>query len=528
MKTKFTFLAIVCGIVLTISSNAQILILPNQPDKLVANVNPYYAGFVDCDVLSTSSGTLRAFFWTDNSGIGKVKIEDDAGGIVFLNIPNFGTSSDIVLADDLSAPGVGYIVGLMYLSGNGGAIFSTYKLTSVGSGSLSISLLSSSILNVPGTISEFYPHIDMFPDPNNQINGLPSMHRFIISWEERNISTNICSFKAAYGDIANPTVITPITIATGAHSIQGDVAASFNVQTGMSYGYLAMTNFNTGFIEMATLDCNTNTVINNINIPRFGRVRIEAMGLYDPFVSNNPWAIAAEIPNSSGPGGPDDNTILVFTPNNLGGIPCSSGLGFEHDVYSLANISAGVGYPFAGGFSNQNYTIGWYSPLHGMFVTRAIDYVSGGISSNYKDYYQVNTTLLSPSSPHPKLFFDICSSSNSGEKLLTAWTNQGTQEVLYKQVDNSAAFKPTSVDEISGISSLSLFPNPAHNQIMIKGINGSKNISYSIVDLSGRTVASGKLAGAGTIIDIQKLSPGMYMLMVSSSDEAKSFQFVKE
>lgn len=528
MKATFTFFAIVCGIVSTISSNAQILILPNQPDQLVANTNPYYVGFVNCDALSTSSGTLRAFFWTDNSGIGKVKIEDDAGGTAFLNIPNFGTSGDIVLADDLSAPGVGYIVGVVYLSANWDATFNTYKVTGVGSGTLSISLLSSSILNAPGTISEFFPHIDMFPDPSNMINGLPSMHRFIISWEERNISTNIYSMKAAYGDISNPISYTPVVVATGSYAIQGDVAASFNVLTGIPYAYLAMTNFNTGFIEMATLDCNTNTVINNITIPKFGGVRIEAMGLYDPSVSNNPWTIAAEIPNSSGPGGADDNTILVFNPNNLGGIPCSSGLGFDHDVYSLANIAAGVGFPFAGNFSNHNYTVGWYSPNHRMFVTRAIDYVSGNISSNYHDYYQVDTILLSPSSPHPKIFFDNCSSSNSGEQLLTAWINQGTQEVLYKQVDNSAAFKPSSVDEMPGISSLSLSPNPGHDQIMIKGVNGRNNISYSIVDLSGRRVASGKLAGAETIIDIQRLSPGMYSLMVSSSDQAKSFQFVKE
>lgn len=520
MKKIFTILVSFSCVVFAVSSTAQTIVPPSQPDMLVANTNPYYAGFVNCDALSTSSGTLRAFFWTDNSGIGKVKIEDDAGGTAFLNIPNFGTSSDIVLADDLSAPGVGYIVGLMYLSANSEATFSTYKLTGIGSGGLTISPMSSTILNSPGSISQFYPHIDMFPDPNNMINGLPSMHRFIISWSEYS-STFIYSFKAAYGDIANPTVITPITIATGTHSIQGDVAASFDVSTGIPYAYLAMTNFNTGFIELVQMDCNLNAVVYNTSIPKFGFVKIEAMGLYDPSVSNNPWTIATIITNSLG-----NSAVMAFNNNHPGGVVCSALFG--NDLYSLANVAAGVGFPFVGGFSNQNYTIGWYSPLHSMFVTRSIDYVSGGISPSYPDYYQVNSTLLFPNSPNPKLFFDICSSSNSGEKLLTAWINQGTQEVLYKQVDNSAAFKPTSIDEIPGVSSLSLSPNPAHDQIIIKGINGNKNISYSIVDLSGRTAASGKLAGVETIIDIRGISPGMYMFLASSPNGVKSFQFVKE
>jgi hypothetical protein len=75
-------------------------------------------------------------------------------------------------------------------------------------------------------------------------------------------------------------------------------------------------------------------------------------------------------------------------------------------------------------------------------------------------------------------------------------------------------------------STLSVFPNPATNQI---GINSSEIVSgslYRIVDLTGKTILSGKLNTEKTI-DISLLNSGCFILEVVTENQVFSQKILK-
>jgi hypothetical protein len=62
---------------------------------------------------------------------------------------------------------------------------------------------------------------------------------------------------------------------------------------------------------------------------------------------------------------------------------------------------------------------------------------------------------------------------------------------------------------------VSLFPNPAENSLTLKTDFAPGNQStYSLVDLSGKEVAAGKIVTQYTTIDCTHLAPGMYICTI--------------
>jgi hypothetical protein len=70
---------------------------------------------------------------------------------------------------------------------------------------------------------------------------------------------------------------------------------------------------------------------------------------------------------------------------------------------------------------------------------------------------------------------------------------------------------------------IDLFPNPATDQITIQYPNAIGNEAYTIYDLTGKIVRSGKLSGTTTIVSLQTLPSGSYLLKVN---DKSSFPFV--
>lgn len=78
---------------------------------------------------------------------------------------------------------------------------------------------------------------------------------------------------------------------------------------------------------------------------------------------------------------------------------------------------------------------------------------------------------------------------------------------------------------------LYLYPNPTANTLYFGSVKGNLTqiISYSISDLSGKTVATGKLSANENSISIDELSSGFYYLnLQSNSKEEFKSRFVKE
>jgi hypothetical protein len=74
----------------------------------------------------------------------------------------------------------------------------------------------------------------------------------------------------------------------------------------------------------------------------------------------------------------------------------------------------------------------------------------------------------------------------------------------------------------------SVYPNPANDRLFIKmgKHNSSKLISYSIVDMYGRTVAEEKVSAAESI-DISNLSEGIYFIRLKDEATISTNKFIK-
>ena len=103
--------------------------------------------------------------------------------------------------------------------------------------------------------------------------------------------------------------------------------------------------------------------------------------------------------------------------------------------------------------------------------------------------------------------------------------NMLTKEVFYRQTGTSwvqdglvtwywsSTDRETGISKITNSNLISVYPNPTSGQITIKGQSASAN--YEIYNLSGQLQKRGKLQGETTIINIESLANGMYILRVA-------------
>lgn len=83
-----------------------------------------------------------------------------------------------------------------------------------------------------------------------------------------------------------------------------------------------------------------------------------------------------------------------------------------------------------------------------------------------------------------------------------------------------------SVEEISILSSVSIFPNPANNTINIR-LEENNLYNYSIYGIDGSATSTGSISGNATI-DIAELAAGSYFIKVSDENQSKTIPFVKQ
>ena len=121
-----------------------------------------------------------------------------------------------------------------------------------------------------------------------------------------------------------------------------------------------------------------------------------------------------------------------------------------------------------------------------------------------------------------------------------SWTptkeDAGTYEVTLTvsdgELETTATFTIT-VNTVQSVSNqefaqISISPNPTSDQLNISFGDLTVAEQYNIVDVSGRTVQSGRVNASDASINVNQLEAGIYKLIISGGNWTKSIQFAKE
>lgn len=77
------------------------------------------------------------------------------------------------------------------------------------------------------------------------------------------------------------------------------------------------------------------------------------------------------------------------------------------------------------------------------------------------------------------------------------------------------SYYTTGINDNHLLSSLTVFPNPANEQITIAGLDANRQFNAGIIDISGRTVLTQQVSNGASTIDVSMLAPGVYVLSVT-------------
>jgi len=75
-------------------------------------------------------------------------------------------------------------------------------------------------------------------------------------------------------------------------------------------------------------------------------------------------------------------------------------------------------------------------------------------------------------------------------------------------------------------TNFTVYPNPVVNKIMVETNDANFTSDFKIIDQSGREVIIGKLNGELTVVDVNNLAKGIYILL-TKNDVVKAIKFIK-
>lgn len=143
----------------------------------------------------------------------------------------------------------------------------------------------------------------------------------------------------------------------------------------------------------------------------------------------------------------------------------------------------------------------------GIYYIGIQQYVASGITIGFDMNYNSND----------KLYYD----SGSG------WTQSSYKGSLMMRPVFGKKITPVGIKENEAFENfVSVFPNPANDQLVIKTNSELKNPRYSITSITGSLVQSGDLNADQTSIQTAALANGVYVLSVTSSNKTQRHKII--
>ncbi len=148
------------------------------------------------------------------------------------------------------------------------------------------------------------------------------------------------------------------------------------------------------------------------------------------------------------------------------------------------------------------------------------------IEQGYRAYSKIitdikNNIVISGSFTH-SASFEFGTNLNT----LTSLYNRRLKD--YNNSDFILKLKPNTLaieDQIEDNPDLKIFPNPTNNAIQITGNPSINNKNFTITNILGKTVKSGKIKSSDDIIDLSDFNSGVYYLKIE--DYLNAFKIIK-
>lgn len=457
---------------------------------------------VNCDMVElANSEKLFAIAWDDNNqSFIKVFQQGEVSQNQLITLPAGAIAADIAIANDLNNTG-DLKLAITYQSGSD-VYLSIYNISGITT-TLTTNLSGNYKLNTEAARNA---HIDMLADNTAKINGKPSLHKFGVSWEEFDPTTNAMSVQARAADVANPTAYSWTVYVPQAE--KSDIATYVNAATNKEYLcvlYVKPNSVTNTGSDLRMLETELDGSLNQYHFLEKGKDfssgRIECQAVYNGIGSK--WAAVAAVGTAT----PGTYAVTIYN-DSKAGANISTAIGNYNNDKPV--IAAGSGK------TSDQYAAVFFPMYQGsLYMTSAAQW-NDNWSSNY---YKVNQADMDITSGPPAVAISSCSNNGNGQ--LIAWFNGN--DVVYKIIGDAVqSADPTVVKTTATFNSLTVYPNPAADLIQI---TGSKATTYTVADLTGRSVLAGSFDRSSMTVDIHSLTPGAYILRLQDEQPVR---FVKQ
>jgi hypothetical protein len=141
------------------------------------------------------------------------------------------------------------------------------------------------------------------------------------------------------------------------------------------------------------------------------------------------------------------------------------------------------------------------------------------------DVRQVGTTLPFTYEPGESNFLDLAyvfaqaepGSGTSVETVNVTFMNTVKQFFNEDLADCQVLELPAAVENLSSATSLSIYPNPASNQLNITVSESLLGENYSLYNSVGQLILTNKIQSTQTTLDISKLAKGTYTVVLKGA-----------
>jgi len=182
----------------------------------------------------------------------------------------------------------------------------------------------------------------------------------------------------------------------------------------------------------------------------------------------------------------------------------------------------------------------------GTGVFRSLDFgsnwilLSGGLSSGSYRGFASSSQLIVAGSFGSGVFYstdngDNWTVINSGLTDLTVFDLELNDSYIIAATNTQGVFRfaLSNLNLSLGIADLSkntiaIYPNPTTNQIHIKTDVQLLGSTYFIYDKTGKSILSGRIDSENTVVKLDNLSGGIYVLRIGDNDLNQTFKVIKE